>query len=61
MQSNNQDTIKSGFYLEEGLMKGAFEHIQAALTIIYPEGLPKWDPSRAAIEDDEDLEGSAVN
>ena len=42
-------------------MKEAFEHIQAALTIIYPEGLPKWDPSRAAIEDDEDLEGSAVN
>lgn len=42
------------------MIKEAFEHIKGALTIIYPEGLPKWDSSRAAIEDDEDLDGTAV-
>jgi hypothetical protein len=55
-----KDLVKLGTCLEEKMIKEAFEHIKGALTIIYPEGLPKWDSSRAAIEDDEDLEGTAV-
>ncbi len=41
-------------------IKTAIEHISGALTIVYPEGLPVWDSSRLEIEDNEELEGTAV-
>ena len=52
--------MKTSQNLEESILKEAFQNIKGALTIIYPEGLPAWDPSRLAIEDDEELEGTAV-
>ena len=56
-----QDRVKLNQFLEEKELKESFETIKGALTIVYPEGLPSWDPSRLAIEDNEDLEGTAVS
>ncbi len=53
--------MKLNQFLEEKELKESFETIKGALTIVYPEGLPNWDPSRLAIEDNEDLEGTAVS
>ncbi|KAJ3360047.1 hypothetical protein HDU91_004723 [Kappamyces sp. JEL0680] len=56
-----REFTKSNQLLKEEMLKEAFEHIQAALTIIYPEGLPQWDASRLAIEDNEELDGTAAS
>ncbi|KAJ3304437.1 hypothetical protein HDV03_002781 [Kappamyces sp. JEL0829] len=56
-----KEFTKSNQLLKEEMLKEAFEHIQAALTIIYPEGLPQWDASRLAIEDNEELDGTAAS
>jgi hypothetical protein len=34
--------------------------IMGGLTIVYPQGLPEFDPVRQALENNEDLEGTAV-
>lgn len=61
LKLTSKDSVQSGKALEESAVKEAFEHIKAALTIIYPEGLPLWDSSRAAVEDNEELEGTAAS
>ena len=58
--TNAKEMVAQGKQLSLAEMKQSFEMIKGALTIIYPEGLPEWDPARAAIEDNEELEGSAV-
>lgn len=42
------------------MLLSIFETIKGALTIVYPQGLPEWDPVREAIEDTEQLEGTQV-
>jgi hypothetical protein len=41
-------------------LKTCFQNISGGLTIVYPEGLPAWESARLALEDNEDLEGTAV-
>jgi hypothetical protein len=43
------------------MLKKCFGSISGAITIVYPQGLPEWDAVREAIEDNEDLAGTAVN
>lgn len=46
--------------LTREILKLQFETIMGGLTIVYPQGLPEFDPVRQAIENNEDLEGTAV-
>jgi hypothetical protein len=57
----SKEFAKSGIVLKPQMLKDAFESIKGAITIVYPQGLPEWDPVREAIEDVEDLAGTAAS
>jgi hypothetical protein len=57
----SKEFVKSGTVLKPQMLKDAFESIKGAITIVYPQGLPEWDPVREAIEDVEDLAGTAAS
>ncbi|KAJ3315100.1 hypothetical protein HDV04_004241 [Boothiomyces sp. JEL0838] len=42
-------------------LKKQFDNISAAITIVYPQGLPLHDPTRAALDNTEDLEGTQAS
>jgi hypothetical protein len=56
-----QNLALSNQFLLQSDLKTCFQNISGGLTIIYPEGLPTWESARLALEDNEDLEGTAVN
>eukprot|EP00842_Homolaphlyctis_polyrhiza_P001013 jgi/Hompol1/1912/HPOL_000227-RA len=47
--------------LKESVLLEAIEQVRGAVTIIFPEGLPVWDPVREILEDKEDLTGTAAS
>jgi cilia- and flagella-associated protein 298 len=57
----SKDFASSKELFNPKMIKDAFENISGALTIVYPQGLPEWDPVRQALDDREDLSGSAAS
>ncbi|KAJ2984884.1 hypothetical protein HDV02_000868, partial [Globomyces sp. JEL0801] len=56
-----KDNVKANKCLLKQQLDEAFSNIKGAIAMVYPQGLPEWDPSREAIENNEDLEGTAAS
>lgn len=46
--------------LKEEALQECFNSIKGAITIVYPKGLPEWEPVQCILDDAEDLSGTAV-
>ncbi|KAL2916155.1 hypothetical protein HK105_204246 [Polyrhizophydium stewartii] len=57
----SKDQVAKGVVLTEQALNKAIDEIRGAVTIVYPEGLPTWEPVREIIEDKEDLSGTAAS
>ncbi|KAI8803774.1 hypothetical protein BJ742DRAFT_827437 [Cladochytrium replicatum] len=55
------DKVKLGECLTNKTLKDAFDNIRGAVMIVYPMGLPEWEPVRDILEDVEDLSGTAAS
>lgn len=52
--------IKSNKALTEQILEEALSNIRGAITIVWPMGLPEWEPVRDILDDKEDLTGTQV-
>merc|ERR1711959_201677 len=57
--SKEQFEKKVVFNLE--MFQEKFDNVRGALMIVYPMGLPDWEPARLIFEDEEDLSGSQAS
>ncbi|KAI8914417.1 hypothetical protein EDD86DRAFT_186666 [Gorgonomyces haynaldii] len=57
----DKENARKGIFLKTEAMEEALKIIFAAVTMIYPRGLPEWEPVREINEDNEDLTGTAAS
>ncbi|KAI8825209.1 uncharacterized protein EV422DRAFT_605904 [Fimicolochytrium jonesii] len=57
----SQDLVKSNKCLTFPDLDEAFSNIRGAVAIVWPMGLPEWEPVREILEDKEDLTGTAAS
>ncbi|TPX53932.1 hypothetical protein PhCBS80983_g06108 [Powellomyces hirtus] len=57
----SSDLVKSGKCLDAALIDEALSNIRGAVAIVWPMGLPEWEPVRDILENTEDLTGTAAS
>lgn len=60
-QAAHKDQVAKKVPLSTKVLNEHIDTIRGAVMIAFPMGLPEWDPVRLAIEDDEDLGGTAAS
>ncbi|KAH6577076.1 hypothetical protein BASA83_011744 [Batrachochytrium salamandrivorans] len=57
----SKEQVALGIPLDSQILLNLVGEVQGALNIVYPEGLPKWEPLYNILEDSEDLSGTAAS
>ncbi|KAJ3038310.1 hypothetical protein HDV00_000821 [Rhizophlyctis rosea] len=55
------DQVKANQCLTIEALEESLSEVQGAITIVYPMGLPEWEPVREILDDNEDLSGTAAS
>lgn len=56
----SKDLVQQGKVLTKELVHEAFMMLSGAVTIVYPMGLPPYDPIQMELKNEEDLSGTHV-
>lgn len=54
----SKDQVKANVCMTKDMLKEAFDKLKGACMIVYPMGLPKYDPVQAILDNEEDLAGT---
>lgn len=55
-----QKQVEAGVFVTMEMVKDALDQLRGAVMIVYPMGLPPYDPIRMEFENKEDLSGTQV-
>ncbi|VDL88922.1 unnamed protein product [Schistocephalus solidus] len=56
--SRNRDLVKQNKFMNKEIVHEAFMMLSGAVTIVYPMGLPPYDPIQMELKNEEDLSGT---
>ena len=57
----SRDLVKKDISIEKSVVREALMMLTGAVTIVYPMGLPPYDPIKLEFDNEEDLSGTHVS